>query len=1323
MKPRWRRWARHALVWAAMAALVVAAVYESGLSERWIRSALVSRLEQGTGTRVEMGGFHFYFWSLRVEIENLTLHGLEAANQPPLFHADRVDVGIRILSFFGRKIALDKLIVERPQVALRLNADGRSNIPSPKRPSGSRPWRATLFDLRIGQLELRNGGLAYNDVRVPLAVQGRDFNFALHYDAPPSGADSYVANLTWRQVKLAAKRNVPFPFDLSAKFTLRRDAFELNELALKALHSSLNLQADLPSFLRSDWDFKYRGRLSLADIRNVMRQPTTPDGDADFSGQAHYRSSAASSGTASGGEWTASGYYSSRDVALPYRFYHEKGIETSGDFTVANRRLVVPNLRVRALGGAVDGQLEMDFKGLVFRTKTRFRGASLAQLFDTLDNPDLPVRSLHWDGVVDVDSVNTWNANFKNFRTTGEMRWSAPNTLSAGTIPATARLDFDYRSDQQIFSVSQSEIATPSARVAVDGTLGAKDSALEARFSTENLLDWNDFISAIRGPDAGVHRVAGKATWRGRVVGPLTEAAFVGHISATNPQYDNLAWDHLDGDMEYSPDGFLLRNATLRRGSASSTLNLSLQFAGDWNFLPSSAWSLDAQIERASGDDLQTVLGTRYPLAVELSGGVHGSGTRAAPVIDANFLAQNIEAQGWRADRLSGQFHWEHDLVKLSRAELRESFGSVAGDLSYWPDEQRAEFNLTGTAIALERIKGLQTASLPIGGRLDFDLRGGGPLRAPAAQGNLKVTNLSLATESEGDFTGQFVSDGKSAHFMLASEPAREKLQGDLTVGLTGDELISGKLSVQQFDLDPLIAAGLHLSHLTGHGSADAAFAISGSLRQPDSIEVDADIARISFSYEFVQLTNDQSIRLSYRRNEIRIEQARLHGPDTDLQLSGSARFDRDRRLDFALSGGANLRLVAGFLPDLNAHGRADVNVSVQGTMAQPRVTGRASVRGASATYADFPVGLSNVNGDFVFDKSRLLFDRVTAEAGGGQLTLSGNVTYGEGPVRYQVTATTPTVRIRYPVGMSWLVGGSLQLSGTSDAALVSGHVQVERLLFAQGVDVAAFFASSSETTSGPTSTSPFLQNLAFDVEGQTTAGARIEWTGAHVEMDGDVRLRGTWDRPVLLGHIHLLSGEMPFRGNVFELTRGDINFSNPFRLDPVLNVEATSMITQYQVTIDFSGPASHLSLNYRSDPPLPDADIVALLALGSPGEGAALRAQPGAAQNYGATALLSEAISSGIGGRIEHLFGISSFRVDPFVAGTATESNAAARVTIQEQVTRDLSITYSTNAATSNQYQLIQVEYTLRRGLSVEFLRDINGTYGFDVKFVKHFK
>jgi len=42
---------------------------------------------------------------------------------------------------------------------------------------------------------------------------------------------------------------------------------------------------------------------------------------------------------------------------------------------------------------------------------------------------------------------------------------------------------------------------------------------------------------------------------------------------------------------------------------------------------------------------------------------------------------------------------------------------------------------------------------------------------------------------------------------------------------------------------------------------------------------------------------------LTYRRNEVRIDQARLHGPNTDVQFSGSARFDRDRPLHLSLAG------------------------------------------------------------------------------------------------------------------------------------------------------------------------------------------------------------------------------------------------------------------------------------------------------------------------------------------------------------------------------------------------------------------------------------
>ena len=1325
MSARWKKWTIRPLVAIGVLALVVIAIFEFGFADRWIRSEIISQIHERTGARAEIGGFHFNPWRLSVGISDLTVHGLEESSAPPLFHADRIDAEVRILSFFGRQFALDELTIDKPEVAVTVDKSGRSNLPTPPRRGPSRPWRATLFSLRIGQLALRDGTVSYNNRRTPVALDGRNFQFTFGYDAPANAADAYVGNFQWKQVRLAAKRDMPFRFDVSAKFTLHRDSFELEEVVWTGPHSQLNLRADLASFARPDWDFRYRGRLSLDDVRMIFHRPNAPQAITDFSGRAHYAASAdTGNATAKPGEWTASGYFNAHDIRLAYEWFHANGFETSGDYDVAKGRLTVPNLSARALGGTLDGRLQLDFKGLKFRTDTRFHGASLAATFAALDHDGFPVNALHWDAAMEVDSVNSWDAGFKDFRTVGSMQWASPATLGRGMIPASAHFQYDYDNDKKIVTITQSRITTPKAEVDVDGTLAKTDSALEAQFRTDDLTDWDDFINAIRGPNAEPQKIAGRVEWTGRVLGPIVGPTFVGDMNAANAQYGKLQWDALKGDFEYSPDGFRLSKATVQRGQSVATIDMSLQFDGDWSFIDSSPWTMTAEVNHAASGDLQQIIGTNYPVTGALSGEIRGSGTRAAPVFDSRFVFDDIGVLGWTFDSLSGQFHWEEGQVRLSQAVLRENSTAISGDVAYWPGELRTEFDLSGSGIALDKIRKLQTGSLPIGGQLGFHLRGSGPVFAPAGQGEVTLTGLKLGPETEGNFDGHLTSDGKTASITLASQaPAAAKLEGQLSVALEGEHAISGRLAVTQFDLDPLITAGFHVSQLTGHSSADGVFTISGALSRPDSIEVDADIARISFDYQLVQLANDQDIKLTYHRNEVRVDQAHLHGPDTDFKFSGSARFDRDQPLRFSLSGDVNLRLIKGLFPGLNAQGSTSVNVSIEGTMARPTVTGRATVRNASAVYGDFPMGLSKLNGDFLFDKSRLVFDRVTAEAGGGQLTLSGNLAYGEGPVRYEVTATTSQARIRYPTGMSWLAGGTLRLSGTTTAGLLSGRVQVQRILFAQGVDVASFFAAASETSPGPPSATPFLQNLALDVEGQTSPGARIEWSGAHVDIDGDVRLRGTFDRPVLLGNVHLLGGEMPFRGNTFEITRGDINFANPFRLDPELDVEATSTISQYQVTIDFSGRASHLALNYRSDPPLPDSDIVALLALGSPGEESGLRSSPGSSENYGATALLSEAISTGIGGRIEHLFGISSFRVDPFVAETSTESNAAARVTIQEQVAHGLTVTYSSNAATSNQYQLIQVEYAIKRDLSVVFLRDINGTYGMDIKWVKHFK
>src|SRR5260370_20425638 len=125
----------------------------------------------------------------------------------------------------------------------------------------------------------------------------------------------------------------------------------------------------------------------------------------------------------------------------------------------------------------------------------------------------------------------------------------------------------------------------------------------------------------------------------------------------------------------------------------------------------------------------------------------------------------------------------------------------------------------------------------------------------------------------------------------LASAMSAGKLAGKATLGLAGDYPLSGDITVEKLDLDAFIQAALHLQPLTGHGSVDGRFQISGALAHPETIAVDVGLSRVSFEYERLRLENSSPIPLRHTRASPRVEPAPLPGPDTDFHLAVAPHF------------------------------------------------------------------------------------------------------------------------------------------------------------------------------------------------------------------------------------------------------------------------------------------------------------------------------------------------------------------------------------------------------------------------------------------------
>ena len=200
--------------------------------------------------------------------------------------------------------------------------------------------------------------------------------------------------------------------------------------------------------------------------------------------------------------------------------------------------------------------------------------------------------------------------------------------------------------------------------------------------------------------------------------------------------------------------------------------------------------------------------------------------------------------------------------------------------------------------------------------------------------------------------------------------------------------------------------------------------------------------------------------------------------------------------------------------------------------------------------------------------------------------------------------------------------------------------------------------------------------------------------------------------------------GEVQFFGNKYTINRGEIGFFNPVKIEPVLDMDLETRVRGVLVTINFTGPLSKLNVSYRSDPPLQ-----------STGDHRPAGSGPGSRNEFlagvrtdrsnpelpltGTNTLLGQAVAAPISGRLQRFFGVSKLKIDPQLTGI--NAVPQARVTIEQQVSRDVTLTYITNLSQANQ-QIVRLEWDINRTWSVVALREDNGAFGIDFFFKKRF-
>jgi translocation and assembly module TamB len=514
--------------------------------------------------------------------------------------------------------------------------------------------------------------------------------------------------------------------------------------------------------------------------------------------------------------------------------------------------------------------------------------------------------------------------------------------------------------------------------------------------------------------------------------------------------------------------------------------------------------------------------------------------------------------------------------------------------------------------------------------------------------------------------------------------------------------------------------AGFTRGTLTVSGNAE----LTGSLKDIAHVTGGGQInpIEIGISNEPIHSTKPFAFAFDSEQLKLLDDVALVSAEGTEFVMNGTVGLTSNARLDLKLTG----KVGAGLLTTDKAWtvtGLLDVTGRVGGTVSNPDLQGQASFSDLGIARQGVTASLTALHGSVIFDEHRINLINVEGRSSGGTVAFGGSALIEGSTIGALNVRVVPTgVRVRYPTGLRSVVGGALIVGGTLTTPTLSGDLQIQSMNFNSSFEE---FLALFEASPGAGEASPFgnLQ-LSLRVTGSRNISIQNELASAEARID--LGIKGTLNNPALTGRVETNKGTLLFQGKKYDVTRGNIDFVDPVRIDPVIDIQAEASIRNYLVYLSITGRIEHLQLNMRSEPPLPQLEIVNLMSGGKTTdelvETSRASLAPTGEQVFqgGAASILSDMLVSRVGSKLS-LLGLdrNSVRIDPFVVGA--QNSTTARITLSKQVTKELSVTYSQDLA-SNKQQIVQIEYFITRNISVLASKDENNVHGLDLRIRKRF-
>ena len=907
------------------------------------------------------------------------------------------------------------------------------------------------------------------------------------------------------------------------------------------------------------------------------------------------------------------------------------------------------------------------------------------------------------------------------------------NSLYSQPFVLAARNETSLRLEGGQLRDIQSVLETPYTRTNIEGTIDLSGKAdLSVHSTTEKIpeidLLFHHLQSYFGGKPARLQEfwgVSGKAEFQGRLdqtVWSPFKPRLTGNVHGRDTTFHGVHLDDVYGDIQYYDRLIEIFDSSMKTNGATGQSKAKFFLADKKAGINDEALELQATVKNFPATEIASAFYLTLPIETNIDASIVLKGPFSAIEGNADFQTKSGTFYGEHWDRGSGKVIFFPDSLGLRDITvwLDGGHATASGDLVFESYDYNIEFS--AEKIPIEQLAILKRSDVEMSGLGSGSGSGKGTITQPELNGVFQFQNLKYRGQLYGDVDSKIELKDSRLAVEMAGTARGIKSYAKAKLSLDGDLPFEANVDIQKFPLEIMTKA--YMPDVEGlAGSFGGKFEMSGRLKIPSVDHLAGSLDSIQIEFAGLQFKEARPLQITLSDQAIEIKDSLLYGPHSSVELTGKIYPQEQWKLDLNLSSKVDLEILSEFDKEITASGVSTARIAINGTLEEPALTGGLEITDGFFRHFSFPNSLTEINALVSFSNKNITLQSLQANSSGGTLTAGGSATLkGHGFQTYRFDLYAQKIRVHFPEGLRSTVNAELHLQSQGDASYMVGDIDV-----LQGVYVKSFEETPNLFTYARVPTFAGLPGavaaknpVQLNIHIHSDEGLQVKNNFANIESSADLNLIGNLDNPVLVGRLDVRKGTITFRNREYKVTRGSIDFQNPYRTEAQMTFIAQTRIREYNITLAFNGTFDRIYHQISSDPPLPVDDIYALLGGGYIGNSVQDTAALIVGQQI--SDFIASPITSPLEREFRRVFGLQRFSIDPVYVQHGSQQDAAARITLAKDISSDFSVTYSTNVFTVAE-EIILLQYHLTDEIQVTAYKDERPRYGIDFLVNKTFE